>query len=616
MKAERKKEIRSLVHTVPLLIKAHMVNQAFDTEKVIMATFELSEPFLDLLGGKIPPNHIDRIQEVYGDIMYKAFNVGIKTGEVKSKSTEVNTALTGEDLDREIEIKIPMYFGIKKDLIALFTEQLGDILTSVPDLKEDIVTQFNRDMDRSYLDGVKEYLNLNNTETLEPTEVPEAAPSPIEEEMEEEEEEEDEEVDVEDIDEEIEDLEEKEDDMEEDLDNLEEEEEEEEEEVEDDIEDEDELEEEKEEKEVKSSFKANASLNDATAITALKVWDKYATNELKEIFKVQTKMNRHTDNAQMVYAFNNWLVKGNTPDLFIPGEMSTRKPEDKAVLKRLEEYARLLKDSTAEKVLRYTLGLPVKKAQGALENSTVNKLEAYTKLLKDPEAEQVLRCALGLPFKKVTASVDRFIGPYDTKSLKEKIVSIVKNPQNKKVAEAGMDGVETIVVDCIVAKMNHLTERLAVKRVCSKLGVKANNFEELEKETITLARNLDEELKLPGDCVFIDVNGDYCLTYSYAAVDQGVTHTLPRNHQGVLNMEDQKQIASLSRLSKSKTIKDISKASFKVAAYLKKVLSDIRWGRVGVVEGGNKLKASLEDIVAEVFGLDGLGYYQYLRDKR
>jgi len=594
MNVERKNEIRSLIHTVPLLIKAHMVNQAFEAEKIIAATFELSEPLMDIIGGKIPPNHIDRIQEVYSDVLYKAFNVGIKSGEIKSKSVEVNPTLTGEDLNREIEIKMPMYFGIKKDLSLLFVDQLGDILDTVPDVKENIISQFERDLDRSYLDGVKEYLKVDQEKVDEVLETP--APEVAEES--------EEDVGENELDE---------DELIEDEEPEEEEKEEEEEEVDDEIEEELDDEEEEEEKKVSASLHSI----DAVAVTALKVWDKYASKELKDLFTAQAEAGRHSDNAEMVHDFNNWLVKGETPAYFLPFEGNVKKVEDKAVLNRLEEYTRLLKDSTAEKVLKYTLGLPsAKKAQASIgSKDTITKLEAYTKLLNDPEAERVLRYRLGLPVQKVTASVDKFIGPYEVKALKEKILSTLENPKNAKVVEAGIDGVETLVIDCIAAKIDQLPEDKAVTKICSKLNTTAKNFEELEDETLNLAQQLDSALGLPGDCVFIDIGGDYCLTYSYAAVDQGVTHTLPEN-QGVLDVEDQKQIACLSTLSKSKTIKDISKASSKVAAYLKTVLNDIRWGRVGVVEGGNKLKASLDDIIAEVFGLDGLGYYQYLRDKR
>ena len=600
MKPERKKEIRALVHTIPVLIKAHMVNQAFETEKVIATTFELSTPLLDLIGGKIPPNHIDRIQEVYSDIMYKAFNIGIKSGEVKSKSTEINTALSEDDLNREIEIKMPIYFGVKRDLLSLINEQLGDVLNTVPDIKENIIAQFEHDIDVSYLDGVKEYLHITeNPENLVEVSIEE-------EKAEEEEEQEEQEEKLEPEEEfEVDDSEEEEETEESDEEETEESDEEETEESDE------EEEEEPEEKKLGASVKASVDPIDATAITALKVWHKYASKELKDLFKMQASVNYHNLNALMVHDFNNWLVEGNTPELFIPFEKNTKKVDDKAVLQRLEKYTKLLKDNTAEKVLRYTLGLPVKKAQGAVgqdSKRSLTKLEAYTKLLNDPEAERVLRYTLGLPIKnKTTGSVNKIIGSYDPMLLKEKILSIVKNPKDLKIIQAGIDGVETIIVDCIVTGMSKMSETLAVKRICSKLEIKASSFEELEKSALVLTQKLDNEMGLPGDCVFIDIGDDYCLTYSYAAMP---SHT---SSPSKLPIEDKEQIKCLSSLSKSKTIKDIINVSPKVAAHVNNILSSIRWSKIGIIEGSNKLRASLDDLIAEVFGSDGLEYYQSLK---
>jgi len=156
MKIERKREIRSLIRTIPDLVRAGLVQQAFDTEKVIAATFDFSEEFLEKLGG-IPQNHIEKIQETYRDILQKAFNTGFKNAEIKLKSTKLNKELVDEELDREIQIKVPMPYGIKTDLVTLSQEEIQSYLTVVPD-KDTILSQFNKDIDLAYLDGVKEYL--------------------------------------------------------------------------------------------------------------------------------------------------------------------------------------------------------------------------------------------------------------------------------------------------------------------------------------------------------------------------------------------------------------------------------------------------------------------------
>ena len=663
MKAERKKEIRSLIHTIPMLVKAHLVNQAFETEKVIASTFELSEPFLEILGGKIPQGHIATIQEVYSDLLYKAFNIGIKSGEIKSKSIDVNTNLLGIELDHELDIKMPMYFGVKRDLEIMFREQTGEFLNTVPELKENALLQFERDLETSYRDGLKEYLSLSSND-LPSGEEEEKVVSPIEEEIEDEieegiEDEQEFEIELEDEDENVELDEELEDEME-----IEEDEEE-----NDENEEDEEIEEDEEDEEVKLEFdpsveekKEAFSSLDATAVTAFKVWNKYASEDLKELFKVQAELNMHKENAEMVYAFNNWLVDCKDADLFNPERyLTSPKKDDKSVIQRLEKYAKLLKNSTAEKVLRYYLGLPVRKVQGAKEDkedkeekedkkekekedkkdkkeepkkeikrvkiekeengstSHLSKLEAYTKLLKDPEAERVLRYVLGLPPKKASAAFEsNLIGPYDPKALKQKIISALKNPT--LVVEADVDGSQTIVVDCVASGLKNLPEEGILNYVASKLDITGSSPQDIESKINALAQKLEDAMQLGGDCVFVDVGGDYCLTYTsrpnrirkISAVKEG----LPFSSQGVIGEQDRKQIESLSQLSKSRTIKDIAKASSKVSAYMKKVINDIRWGKLGVAEGGSRLKANLETVVAEVFGLDGLGYYQYLKDKR
>jgi len=582
-----------LVHTIPMLVKAHMVNQAFETEKVIAATFELSEPFLELLGGKIPPNYIEKIQEIYSDVMYKAFDTGIKSAEVKSKSTQIDLKLSGEELEHELAVKMPMYFGVKQDLSLLFREQLGDLLDTAGDTKENIFKQFEVDLDKSYRDGLKEYL-LNDAPSEE--EIDENV-SPVEEDvLEEAEEEEEEEID---FDEELEDEEEEEDEA-----ALE---------------------------EVKEDDNNRKDELDATSVTALKVWDAYASEELKELFTAQAEADQHIENAEMVYAFNDWLVKGNNAAHYIPFESNiVKNAVDKAVVQRLEKYARLLKDSTAEKVLRYTLGLPTgKKSHGAAKvekedkegkdnkdnkdnkGSVINKLEAYTKLLKDPEAEKVLRYYLGLPIKKVSGSViaPSLVGSYNPLSLKRKILSLLESGKSELVASIDDDNYQTVVIECITSDLNNMPESIALRYIGKKLGVTAESFTELDQKMDVLAQKLDRSMELPGECVFVKMGDDLCLTYTFKTATA-------RKQKSRLTARDQNEIEALSRLSKSKTIRDITKASPQVSEYMKKVLNDIRWGKLGVAEGGTRLQANVEDVVAEVFGSDGLSYYQYLRNKR
>jgi hypothetical protein len=597
MKPERKKEIRSLVHTVPTLIKAHMVNQAFETEKVIAATFDLSDQFLEIVGGKIPQNHIEKVQEVYSDLMYKSFNVGLKSGEVKAKSVSLDKNLSGPQLDHELEIKMPMYFGVKQDLMLMFKEQLGDILDTVPDIKENLALQFEKDVEGAYREGLKEFLSLdapvenNNDEVLD-----EGADV----------------VDEDDVEIEV--------DLDDDLDELDEENEENDGNEEEEEEDESALQEDldmsfesAEEEHVKATVVASAL--DATAATALKVWEAYASEDLKELFKEQSKAGLHRDNAQMVQGLSDWLVKGNKAEFYIPFESNVVSNEvDKSVLNRLEQYAKLLKNSTAEKVLRYSLGLPVgKKAKASVvsaeDKSIANKLEAYTKLLKNPMAEKVLRYTLGLPVKKVSASVsENMVGTYHPEMLRNKIISSIKSHK----IEAGINDFETIIVDCVVSGINKMSEAKALRMLEKALDIKASNMNAFDVKADVLAQKLDDALQLPGDIVFVNIDGDYCLTYNMKPEDVSRIQGSTKKKSNLTN-SDKSQIEALSRLSKSKTIRDIQRASEKASAHLKKILSDIRFGKVGIAEGSSKLRASLEDVVADVFGAEGINYYKQLK---
>jgi hypothetical protein len=597
MKPERKKEIRSLVHTVPTLIKAHMVNQAFETEKVIAATFDLSDPFLEIVGGKIPQNHIEKVQEVYSDLMYKSFNVGLKSGEVKTKSVEVDKNLAGPELDHELDIKMPMYFGVKQDLMLMFKEQLGEILDTVPDIKENLALQFEKDVEGAYREGLKEFLSLespventpNSDEEIidEGTDVVDDSDEEIEVDL-------DDDLDDLDADENVDDEEDDESALQEDVDVSF-----------DSVED-------AEDEHVKATVVASAL--DATAATALKVWEAYASTDLKELFREQSKAGLHRDNAQMVQGFSDWLVKGNKAELYIPFESNVISNEvDKSVLNRLEQYAKLLKNSTAEKVLRYTLGLPVsKKAKASVvsaeDKSIASKLEAYTKLLKDPMAEKVLRYTLGLPIKKVSASVSNMVGTYDPEMLRNKIISSIKSHK----IEAGINDFETIIVDCVVSGIDKMPEEKALRKLGKALDIKASSMNAFEMKVDVLAQKLDDALQLPGDIVFVNIDGDYCLTYNMKPEDisriQGST-----KKKSNLTSSDRSQIEALSRLSKSKTIRDIQRASEKASAHIKKILSDIRFGKVGIVEGSSKLRASLEEVIADVFGVEGINYYKQLK---
>jgi hypothetical protein len=450
MRLERKKEIRALIRTIPQLVKAGLVNQAFETEKVIAATFEFSEEFIPLLGG-IPQNYLETIQEIYSDLLTKGYDNGYKIAEVKIKSTEFNLSLPDEEFDREIEIRMPIAFGVKESLIDIFRTEVLKYFEAAPQEKlDEVVSQFDKDLHTSYKEGVKDFLTSMPGETF-----PEESPVEVEKEVEE-------------VEEVIED------------------------EIADDVEE----------------FVAGKDLVDTTAKVIATVFNRYATRDIKALFDMQAEEGKHKANAKMLAEFAEWVSMGKPVDDYIPDE-TFRVVADtlsKELLKKLEDYAKLLGEGEAETVLRFTLGLGPKGKKATAEvneeeseeeeGSTYAKLEAYTKLLNNPEAEMILRYTLGLPPKTATA---------------------------------------------------------------------------------------------------------------YAKT------SIPHGPQGVLTKSEQSQIESLLPLGKSRTYKDIKKASPKLAVYLSKILNDIRLSKISMVEGLGKLKSSMEDLIGDCFGNDGQDYYNHLR---
>lgn len=473
MRIERKKEIRSLIRTIPQLVKSGLVTQAFETEKIIASTFEFSDDFLAKLGG-VPQNYIESIQEIYSDMLGKGYDTGYKSAEIKIKSTPFDRSLPDDEFDREIEIRMPMAFGIKQNYLDVFRSEIAKYFESVSgEVLAEVITQFEKDLNDTYKEGVREYL----------TSMPEDATPDVEVVVEKE-------VEVAPA-EEIETVEEEKETEEEAACYLEE------------------------------AQEAQKDLAlDTTAKLAACLFNKHATRNIKALFDIHATEGMHKANAKLIIEFAEWISNGKDPSDYIPDE-TFRVVADtlsKDLLAKLEKYAKLLGEGEAETVLRFTLGLGPKgkKATAAAKEkdeeekeeneeneekkekketeSTYAKLEAYTKLLKNPEAERVLRYTLGLPPLKATASI-------------------------------------------------------------------------------------------------------------------------PHGPQGVLTKGEQSQIEDLLTLGKSRTYKDVKKASPKLATYLSKTLNDLRMSKVSLVEGLSKLKASMEDMISDCFGTDGQDYYNYLKRK-
>jgi hypothetical protein len=591
MRLERKTEIRSLIKTIPLLVKAGLVSQAFETEKIIASTFNFSDEFLATLGG-IPQNHIETIQEIYSDVMSKSYDTGYKTAEVKIKSTSIDMKLPPEEFDRELEIRMPMAFGTAQAFLDVFREQINKYFEATPDTLMTVMEQFEKDLLLSYKDGIKDYLNTNPVTHEEKKDAETVVEEP------------------------------------------------------------------KEAPALQIEKEVSVSLDTATemrAKLAASVFSEHAPREIKKLFKLQAEGGHNKANARMLIEFAEWMVRGRKADDYIPDETykTVATNIDKSLLKKLEDYAKLLGSGDAEKVLRYTLGLPLKgkTAKAAvdaedkedkvsdLDSSTYSKLEAYTKLLKNSEAEMVLRYTLGLPPKKVSASYKvqaRQIGPYDTQALTAKIESLLASHEVDPDSKF-----QVVVVDCLVAGMGEMDDVAAAKAIAQKLQLaedEATSLESAESRADEIATQLNVATGLPGYFMFLVLpDDDFCLTYNYEHTDdseeveeteevedeivdeeteeKSTVASLPKGPQGVLSKSEQTQIENLLQLGKSRTYKDIKRASPKLAVHLGKIMNNIKTSKVSMLEGLSQLKAKMEDMVQDCFGHDGSSYYNHLKNK-
>ena len=563
MEARRKQELRSLIHTIPSLVKAHLVNQAFETETIIASTFQLSEPFRVLMHN-IPQNYIENIASWYSKLSFKAFQGGLNNAKLKLETINM-TAPAGEEREEEIKTKIPMPYTLSQHLAKTFQDNIGNLVQTVPN-SSDIFVQFKKDLEKAYRDGVSEHLKMLDEEK----------------EQEEEQREEEEKHDVVDGTEFEDDAEERDEERDEELEEFEEE----------DIDDE-------------AAMEAEEDIDEEAFLKEL----------LDEIESEPTVGRDEQIDSPVEGTIGESMNKKLASKLRRDPVLADVTPNE--VLRALEEYTKIPGDAEAEMVLRYTLGLPPAGKPKA-EKPKVEKVE------KAPKATASM--------KRSIVRGGKVIGPYDTQALRQKVKAAAKT----HVLDD--NDLQTIVIDSIVSDIDQMGSKEAAQAIAKKLGFsealasKEISLQDVKSRSDVLAQKLTTSLGLPGEMIFLDVDGDYLLTFAFhrseaakLSDEAGSTvraakiakrRPLPNNPQGVLSKRDQVQISSLADLSKSRTMRDIRKASPKVAAYLNDVLKNIRIGRVGLSEGSSKLRANISDVIAEVFGMDGLGYFEYLTTRK
>ena len=675
MNLSRKKEIRSMVRDIPEMIRSGFINQAFEAEKIIASTFDFSDDFLEKLGG-IPQNYIERMQDIYSDLLQRAFNSGFKTAEVKLKAIQIDFSLPEREVNRELELKIPMPYGTKQDIVNTFREEIKAFLESIPCGEEQLSLQFNKDLEAAFKDGVKEYVREIPAKNQEPAREPIQEPAFAE----------------------VKDVEAKlilnvwdkfatpklRDIFESNFEN--------------------------------ARHRVNAKMVKNFAdwmTTGKKARDffpkektKTATADIsKETLDHLEKYVKllGSGEAEKVLRFVVGLGTGVKKAKKKKKTEKTEKAEASVVAKKKEEKEDKKEDKKDKKEDKKDKK-EGKEEKGVKNNTatTIKKLEEYTKLLNNPLAEKVLRYTLGLPPKAATASfksIGRQIGFYDTQVLKQRILELLRS-HNMNTD----DDFQTIVIECITPGVLEMDEQEASKSVAQKLGFEGPlTLGEVEDRADSLASELDVSLGLPGDLVFLITDeGDFCLTYNFNRKDivdldieqekeefeeteideveedetyetyeaedetydidmedelpeedneedeyeielddelddeiddeieeedeedeenQKVTSSLPilplaiDQQQGAFSKKEQEEIAELLRLGKSKTYKDIKKASPTMAEYISDVLARIRNGKLSLTEGANILKSNIEDLISDCFGTEGQGYFQYLKNK-
>lgn len=173
MNIERKRNLRALAPIVRRLVKASLLNQAFELEKVIAATFEPSDEFRALMRN-IPQNYIETVMESYRKLTYKAWDMGYAKAGSRSDLGKFQ-ALEDEDKLREVRQAFQLSYPMVEDLVQHFKGDVDQFLESVPDLA-DIYQQFGRDLEKAHVDGALSYMNDNL-----PAPAPEAEPAVVEE---------------------------------------------------------------------------------------------------------------------------------------------------------------------------------------------------------------------------------------------------------------------------------------------------------------------------------------------------------------------------------------------------------------------------------------------------
>ena len=160
MQFGHKQRIRSLINTIPSLIRASLISQAFEAERVIASTFEFSEAFRVFIRN-VPPHYIEITKKSYSDLMFKAFEGGNNLAKTNSG---LLAGKAGEELLDIIKTKLPMPGILAQDLVAAFDSAVGDLYKTVVN-NEEMGAQFKRDLECAFAEGAAQFASTLPKET-------------------------------------------------------------------------------------------------------------------------------------------------------------------------------------------------------------------------------------------------------------------------------------------------------------------------------------------------------------------------------------------------------------------------------------------------------------------
>jgi len=322
------------------------------------------------------------------------------------------------------------------------------------------------------------------------------------------------------------------------------------------------------------------------------------------------------------------------PDV-IPA-IASAKPEKAEIIRKLEEYTKLLGDPVAERVLRATLGLPMVATAGVATAAAED--EFIPEAAPQPEEPAANPETLDddsewAEFDEIPETEIDEIGPFNIPELKLKVADLLKSHDYSD------EELQVMPVDCLVMDYGDKSDdekAAAIADALDQTHQLMENFGAVSLEDITeiadmMAEDITEACALPGEFVFLDAEDSYCLTFCFDKARQEdmtklsamlVTAAARKEPSGMkpgkpvkadveetLAIDEVNQIKELSSTNKKRigdfTMKELKKAAPKLATRVREIMTQTRNSKAKLSELGAFLKMPLSDAVWDAYGKEG-----------